>query len=189
MVHCVGLLLRTMIEGLSGMVDRVSDCALKYPYAFFAYEGELKGQKLVEILDIEMNQLMRKIEITGHSMYNRGHSICITLNGNILATKIQGFQRVCDVAEARIFIHDIEELVNPSLSTSDLWMKTLEYSGVIESYHQYENFHIASNSSSLFAISESDINPYRRDILIWNFLNNKNCLESSCGSVKCPEKK
>ena len=40
--------LRTMIEGLSGMVDRVSDCALKYPYAFFAtkYEGELIiGQK------------------------------------------------------------------------------------------------------------------------------------------------
>ena len=56
-------------------------------------------------------------------------------------------------------------------------MKTLEYSGVIESYHQYESFHIAINLSSLFTISESDINPYRRNILIWNFLNNKNGLE------------
>ena len=135
-----------------------------------------------------MDQLMRKIEISGHSLYNRNHSLCITLNGNILATKIQ-FDRSCDVPEAEIFIHDIEELVNPSLSTGDLWMKTLEYSGVIESYNQYENFNIAINSSSLFAISESDLNPYRRDILIWNFLNNKNGLESGCGPVKCPEKK
>ena len=108
---------KTMIEGLSGMVDHVTDSALKYPYAFFAtrYEGELIGQKLVEILDIENNQLMRKIKISDHSLYNRGHSFCITLNGNILATKIQ-FDRVCDVAEAKIFIHDIEELVNPALS-------------------------------------------------------------------------
>ena len=68
-------------------------------------------------------------------------------------------------------------ILNNLLSNSDLWMKTLEYSGVIESYHQYESFHIAINLSSLFTISESDINPYRRNILIWNFLNNKNGLE------------
>ena len=33
--------LKTMIEGESGMAGRVSDCALKYPYAFFATRRHL----------------------------------------------------------------------------------------------------------------------------------------------------
>ena len=178
---------RTTIEGILGMVHRVTDCALKYPYAFFAtrYEGELRGHKLLEILDIEMNHLMRKIEIRGPSMYN----LCITLNESILVSKIQFEELTYKEAKARIFLHDVQELVSPYLSNSELWMKILEYPGFDEGrYPQNTNFHLAHNLSTLFAISGSNVGYHRPDnkIYIWNFLNNKNSLDD--GPVKGPEK-
>ena len=172
---------RTMIER-SSVNCRVTDCALKYPYAFFA-TSSIGESRFVEILDIEKNQPMRKIQINGSGR------LCLTLNGNFLAYKIRGGSHR-EQPKSSIFIHDIEELLNPNISTSDLWMKTLEYpvfddvSGMITT-----NYFIAINSSSLFAISGCGCQDGHKRIYIWDFLNNKNVIDSGGGPVKCPEKR
>ena len=138
----------------------------------------------LEILDVEKNQSIRKIQIRGPETGR----LNITLNENILASRIRGgMHRGTKEPNSSIFIHDIEELLNPNISSSDLWMKTLEYpvfddvSGVITA-----NFFIAINSSSLFAISGCGCQDGHKRIYIWDFLNNKDGIDSV--PVKCPEK-
>ena len=187
---------RNMIEvrvSISDMVTgHVTDCALKYPYAFFATKcvGEIREQQFIEIWDIEKNQPMRKIRMEdskrsirpgcGFDGYFDLGTLSITLNGNILASKIRRKAYFCNSKiESRIFIYDIEELVNPNISTDDLWMKTLEYQVTAE-YPDYcanpitPSYYIAINSTSLFTISEYGCKEGQKQIYIWNFLNNKN---------------
>lgn len=183
--------LRTKIEGISGRVSgRVTDCALKYPYAFFATRckwevmGESSGHKIVEIWDIDKNYQIRKIQIVDPGT----GTLCITVNRNFLASKIRGGSHR-QQPKSSIFIHDIEELVNKNLSNDALWMKKLEYpvfddvSGMIVT-----SFYIAINSSSLFAISGYGCKEGHKRIYIWDFVNNKNDFDSVGGSVKCVEK-
>ena len=165
--------LKTMNMGILPL--RVSDCALKYPYAFFARKGQLRGHKFVQIFDIEKKKTIRTIQVRGPEV----GILCITVNENFMASKIRGGNHR-QHPKSRIFIHDLEELVNPTISTSDLWMKTLEYpvfdevSGMITT-----NYYVAINSSSVFAISGYGCEEGFKRIYIWDFLNNKN-------SEKCP---
>ena len=127
----------------------------------------------MQIWDLEKEEVIRTIQVRGPEI----GILCITVNGNFMASKIRGGNHG-QHPRSRIFIHDIEELVNPTISTSDLWMKTLEYpvfdevSGMITT-----NYYMAINSSSVFAISGYGCEEGFKRIYIWDFLNNKNTEE------------
>ena len=108
----------TKIDGVSP--GDVSDCALKYPHAFFALTNESKEAKGVEIWDIEKNQKIREILNSGTWLVS-----FVAVNENIFASKMSEskfFQNHQGAAIMKVFLHDIEELVNPNIAPVDLWM-------------------------------------------------------------------
>ena len=165
--------METKIDGVAA--SNVSDCALKYPHAFFAMTADLKRPKCVEIWDIEKNQKIREILNSEH-----GLGSIVAVNENMFASKMLD----SDVyhhrrSQNKIFLHDIEELVNPYIATDDLWMRTVTYPFGMEN-GRIMNYHIAMNTTSLFVISGcneiADPNGYidTNKIYVWDFVRKKN---------------
>lgn len=169
----------TKIDGVSA--SNVSDCALKYPHAFFAMTTDSKEAKCVEIWDIKKNEKIREILNSGTWLGS-----FVAVNENIFASKMLD----SDVyhhrrSKNKIFLHDIEELVNQNIATDDLWMRTVTYPIGMEN-GRIINYNIAMNTTSLFVISGYNENAdYMYDvdaflhadfkqIYIWDFVRKKN---------------
>ena len=168
--------METKIDAVSA--SNVSDCALKYPHAFFAMTADSKEPKCVEIWDIEKNEKIREIL--------NSENWLVAVNENIFASKmLDSHVHHHRRSQNKIFLHDIEELVNPYIATDDLWMRTVTYPIGMEN-GRLVNYHIALNTTSLFVISGyneyANPNGYIDPILhaefkqihIWDFVKRKN---------------
>ena len=178
----------TKIDGVSP--GDVSDCALKYPHAFFALTNDSKEAKCVEIWDIEKNQKIREILNSGTWLGS-----FVAVNENVLASKMSesDFFRIHQGAGnvMKVILHDIEELVNPNIATDDLWMKTVTYPvGWTENIEK--DYHIAMNTTSLFVISGYKENvdfifaekADFKKIYVWDFLKMENDFDKCQGKTE-----
>ena len=91
------------------------------------------------------------------------------------------FQNHQGAAIMKVFLHDIEELVNPNIATDDLWMGTVTYPVVWTDYVENGriiNYNIAMNTTSLFVISGY------KEIAVWDFLKMENDFDQCQGKTE-----
>ena len=183
----------TKIDGVSP--GDVSDCSLKYPHAFFALTNASKEAKCVEIWNIEKNQKIREILNSG-----TWQGSFVAVNENIFAAKMsesEVWSLESGAIMMKVFLHDIEELVNPNIATDDLWMGTVTYPVDIEN-GSINNYRIAMNTKSLFVISgyrdrvDRDIgyigydaeDPDFKKIYVWDFIKKENDFDKCHGKTE-----
>ena len=93
----------------------------------------------------------------------------------------------------KVFLHDIEELVNPNIATDDLWMGTVTYPVVWTEFVENGwiiDYHIAMNETSLFVIAAADADFIMAEkanfktIYVWDFLKMENDFDKCQGKTE-----
>jgi len=113
-------------------------CVLFYPFAastgLFANYG-------IQVWNLETGEMLRHLH-TNLSMW------VVQIKNNILATSMSG--EMNDSRTPLIFLHDVEELVDPSIANKSLWSRE-----IVCAREDLNDPHIAINTTKLYAVTKS----------------------------------